>query len=323
MPFPAATGAILAALALLAIFEPQLPPRDEPRPPRVCKPLYPRYYGYRPSHFFSNKVQRGAKWRREERWPLPTTWRRCADSEFWREPQKQENECRQASEHSLRSPMYNITTYLNFYHDCWQETEIASARAEEEKRAKEKRKQHRHHHQKRSNRPASAQKISSSPKKSKAAHSPSPPASEKTDKMETSPPPPPQGSKSSRSSTASKGSQCHSNSMTTTTAEQSRACSSNGEAISGTETIIVSRCSKCRSVVSSTSSQSHVQGQQSRSASNRSSAVGRGRASSAKSATSVRSGSTRTSSTLASERGRSLEKTVELKVNAVRKDLHR
>ena len=118
------------------------------------------------------------------------------------------------------------------------------------------------------------------------------------------------------------GSRCHSNSTTATTAEHSRACSSNGEAASGTETIIVSRCSKCRSVVSSTSSQPHVQGQQSRSASSRSSAVGGGRARSAKSATSVRSGSTRASSILASERGRSLEKIVELKADAVRKDLH-
>ena len=226
-----------------------------------------------------------------------------------------------------------------------QEQEAASAGAEEEKRTKEKQKQHRHHHHKRSNRPASAQKITSSPKKSKTAHSPSPPMSKKADKMETSPPPPAapaeagkadHSKKSSRCSTASKsvngqlsGSRpisstslhssnksqakgsCH-NSITTA-AEQSRACSSNREAVSGTETIIVSRCSKCRSVVSSTSLQ-----EQSRSASSRS-YVGGGRASS-KSATSVRSGSTRVSSTLASERG--LEKRAELKAEAVRKDLH-
>ena len=224
-----------------------------------------------------------------------------------------------------------------------QEQEAASAGAEEEKRAKEKRKQHRRHHHKRSNRPASAQKITSSPKKSKTAHSPSPPVREKADRMETSPPLPApaqagkadHSKKSSRCSTASKsvneqqsGSRptstsfhssnkppakgsCH-NSITTT-AEQSRACSSNGEVVSGTETIIVSRCSKCRSVISSTS---HVQ-EQSRSTSR--SSVGGGRASS-KSATSVRSGSTRVSSTLASERG--LEKRAELKAEAVRKDLH-
>ena len=205
---------------------------------------------------------------------------------------------------------------------------------------KENRKQHRHHHQKRSNRSASAQKVTSSPKKSKTAHSPSP-VSNKADNMEISPPPPAEAEKaghskkSSRCSTATKpvnagqhsrpisSTSFHSsnkpqakgnyNSSTTTTAEHSRACSSNGEVMSGTETIIVSRCSKCRSVISSNS---HAR-EQSRSASGRSS----GRASS-KSVTSVQSVSTKVLSTSVSERGRSLEKRAELKAEAVRKDLH-
>lgn len=228
---------------------------------------------------------------------------------------------------------------------CLQEQEDASARAEEEKRAKEKRKQQqqRHRHHKRSNRPASAQKVTSSPKKSKTAHSPASPGpvSKKADKMETSPPPPSHSTvagyskKSSRCSTANKsvnaGQECgsrpisstslHSSNKkgschnTTTTAEQSRVCSSNGE----TETITVSRCSKCRSVISS---QPHAQELLRSASTARSSAGGGGRTRSTKSATSVQSGSTRVSSTLASGSGRSVGKRAELKAEAVRKDLH-
>ena len=159
--------------------------------------------------------------------------------------------------------------------------------------------------------------------------------------METSPPPPPAGKaspdghskKTSRCSTACKATngqhsrpisatslqpKANANS-TTTTAEQSRASSSVKGVASGcesqTETIIVSRCSKCRSVVSSSASQ-HAQ--QSRSASR--SSVG-GRTTSRSMTSSVQSGS-RISSTLDSERRRSLEKRAELKAEAVRNDLH-
>ena len=197
---------------------------------------------------------------------------------------------------------------------------------------KEKRKQNRHHHHhKRSNRPASAQQISSSSKKSKRTegHSPSSLSEKEAHKMDTSPPPKPsllsvdgQSNKSGRSSTSSEPltslKLCNSVNSNKK-AEQSRAHSSSGargsvsrDDGSQTETIIVSRCSNCRSIVSSRSAMQ----QQARTESKPSTEEASSRA------TSVQSRSTRDSSVSASERRSALEKRAELIANAVRKDLH-